>query len=80
MIIKAKFKYIKCTFISDKNSSGVDSVYQTNRYNLTPTKSLSYNIQATYSEPIFKTMFCNLAINLLITITKVIGKLLISVI
>lgn len=40
-----------------KNSSGVDSVYQTNRYNLTPTKSLSYNIQATYSEPIFKTMF-----------------------
>lgn len=40
-----------------KNALGTDSVYQTNRYNLTPTKSLSYNIQATYSEPIFKAMF-----------------------
>lgn len=36
---------------------GTDSVYQTNRYSLTPTKSLSYDIQATYSEPIFKAMF-----------------------
>lgn len=40
-----------------KNIMGTDSVYQTNRYSLTPTKSLSYDIQATYSEPIFKAMF-----------------------
>lgn len=40
-----------------KNIMGTDSVYQTNRYSLTPTKSLNYDIQATYSEPIFKAMF-----------------------
>ncbi|WP_298451653.1 TonB-dependent receptor [uncultured Prevotella sp.] len=40
-----------------KNTLGTDSVYQTNRYSFTPTKSLSYNVQATYSEPIFKAMF-----------------------
>lgn len=40
-----------------KNIMGTDSIYQTNRYSFTPTKSLSYNIQATYSEPIFKAMF-----------------------
>lgn len=40
-----------------KNIMGTDSVYQTNRYSLTPTKSLSYDIHATYSEPIFKAMF-----------------------
>lgn len=40
-----------------KNIMGTDSVYQTNRYSLTPTKSLIYDIQATYSEPIFKAMF-----------------------
>lgn len=40
-----------------KDISGNDSTYQTNRFNLTPTKSLSYMLQATYSEPIFKAMF-----------------------
>lgn len=34
--------------------AGEDSTYQTNRYNLTPTKNFNYTLQATYSEPIFK--------------------------
>jgi len=36
---------------------GNDSTYQTNRYNYTPATSVSYALQATYSEPIFKAMF-----------------------
>lgn len=36
---------------------GNDSTYQTNRYNTTPTKNLSYSLKATYSEPIFKATF-----------------------
>ena len=32
-----------------KNKAGQDSVYQTNRYNLTPTTAWSYSLQATYS-------------------------------
>lgn len=36
---------------------GNDSTYQTNRYNVTPTKNFSYSLKATYSEPIFKAMF-----------------------
>lgn len=40
-----------------KNSLGNDSTYLTNRYNLTPTKSWSYVLQSTYSEPIFKNVF-----------------------
>ena len=39
----------------------LDSTYQINRYNLTPTKSWSYNLQATYSEPIAKQMFLQLS-------------------
>jgi len=39
----------------------LDSTYQTNRYNLTPSKSWSYNLQATYSEPIAKQMFLQLS-------------------
>lgn len=31
---------------------GNDSTYQTNRYNLMPTKNWNYSLQATYSEPI----------------------------
>lgn len=37
-----------------KNHLGTDSVYQTNRYNLMPTKTWSYSVQATYSEPLAK--------------------------
>lgn len=40
-----------------KDKFGNDSVYQTNRFNVTPTKSLSYSLRATYSEPIFKATF-----------------------
>ena len=40
------------------NEAGTaDSTYQTNRYNIAPTKSFDYNIQFTYSEPIFRAMF-----------------------
>ena len=40
-----------------KDMLGNDSTYQTNRYNTTPTKTLNYSLQFTYSEPIFKAMF-----------------------
>lgn len=40
-----------------KNQAGQDSTYQTNRYNLTPSKNYSYSAKATYSEPIFKATF-----------------------
>ena len=34
------------------NHLGKDSTYQTNRYNLTPTKNWNYSLKATYSEPL----------------------------
>ena len=34
-----------------------DSTYITNRYNLTPTKSWGYSLQATYSEPLSRNIF-----------------------
>lgn len=37
-----------------KNALGNDSTYQTNRFNLTPTRNYNYSIQATYSEPLAK--------------------------
>ncbi len=40
-----------------KNAAGNDSTYVTDRYNVTPTKSWSYVLQSTYSEPIFKNVF-----------------------
>ncbi len=36
---------------------GQDSVYYTNRYNLTPTRNHSYSLQTTYSEPLWKATF-----------------------
>ena len=36
---------------------GNDSTYQTNRFNTTPTKTLNYSVQFTYSEPVFRAMF-----------------------
>ena len=36
---------------------GKDSTYQTNRYNLTPSKDYSYAGQLTYSEPLWKATF-----------------------
>ena len=40
-----------------KDVYGNDSTYQTNRFNTTPTKTMSYSLQFTYSEPIFRAMF-----------------------
>lgn len=37
-----------------KNVLGEDSTYQTNRYNLAPSKRWSYSVQTTYSEPLWK--------------------------
>ena len=34
-----------------------DSVYYTNRFNLTPTRNHSYSLQTTYSEPLWKATF-----------------------
>lgn len=36
---------------------GQDSTYQTNRYNLSPSKNWSYTLQTTYSEPLWKATF-----------------------
>lgn len=38
-----------------------DSVYQKNRYNLTPTKKFDLNTRLTYSEPLAKTLFLQLS-------------------
>ncbi|MBM6992648.1 MAG: outer membrane beta-barrel protein [Prevotella sp.] len=43
-----------------QNQWGLDSTYQTNRYNLTPGNRWSYSLQATYSEPLFKNVFLQL--------------------
>lgn len=40
-----------------QTAEGKDSTYQTNRYNLTPSKNYSYAGQLTYSEPLWKTTF-----------------------
>ncbi len=40
-----------------KTLEGTDSTYQTNRYNLTPSKNYNYSAQATYSEPLWKATF-----------------------
>lgn len=43
-----------------ENAMGQDSTYQTNRYTATPSKSWSYTLQATYSEPLWKGTFLQL--------------------
>ena len=40
---------------------GNDSTYQTNRFNLTPTKNYSYSVQTTYSEPLWRATFLQLS-------------------
>lgn len=40
-----------------QTAEGKDSTYQTNRYNLTPSKNYSYAVQLTYSEPLWKATF-----------------------
>ena len=44
-------------YLVKKLNSESDSTYQTNRYNLTPSKDYSYSAQATYSEPLWKATF-----------------------
>ncbi len=44
-----------------KDILGNDSTYQTNRYNLTPTKNWSYSFQTTYSEPLWRATFLQLS-------------------
>ena len=44
-----------------KDQFGNDSTYQTNRYNMTPSKNYSYSIQTTYSEPLWKNTFLQLS-------------------
>lgn len=43
-----------------QNILGQDSTYQTNRYNLAPSKNWSYTLQTTYSEPLWKATFLQL--------------------
>lgn len=43
-----------------QNALGQDSTYQTNRYNLAPSKNWSYTLQATYSEPLWRATFLQL--------------------
>ncbi len=44
-----------------QNAMGLDSTYQTNRYNLTPTDNYKYSLQATYSEPLWTATFLQLS-------------------
>ena len=43
-----------------KDRFGNDSTYQTNRFNVTPTKQYSYAVQTTYSEPLWRAAFLQL--------------------
>ena len=44
-----------------RDAAGNDSTYQTNRFNLAPTKNRSYSLQTTYSEPLWKATFLQLS-------------------
>ena len=44
-------------FYLTKTKDGLDSTYQTRRYNITPSKKYSYSGQFTYSEPLWKATF-----------------------
>lgn len=44
----------RTSLYQEQDMYGNDSTFYTNRYNLTPSKSWNYSLQATYSEPIFK--------------------------
>ena len=46
------------------------SLYQTNRYNLTPSKNYDYNARLTYSEPIFRGGFLQFSYNFQYRYTK----------
>lgn len=44
-----------------KTQDGLDSTYQTRRYNVTPSKKYSYSGQLTYSEPLWTATFLQLS-------------------
>ncbi len=46
-----------------KTAAGMDSTYQTNRYNTTPTDNYNYRLSATYTEPLFKGAFLQFRYN-----------------
>ena len=46
-----------------QTAEGLDSTYQTNRYNLMPTDRYNYNVTATYSEPLFRGAFLQFRYN-----------------
>ena len=55
----------------DPNTGAVvDSSYQTNRYNVTPTKNYNYNARITYSEPIMKATYLQFSYNFQYKYTK----------
>lgn len=47
--------------IKMKDNPLADSTYQTNRYNVTPTKTYNYSVQTTYSEPLWKATFLQMS-------------------
>ena len=46
-----------------QTAEGLDSTYQTHRYNLMPTDNYNYRLSATYTEPLFKGAFLQLRYN-----------------
>ena len=57
-------------FFLVKNKDGLDSTYQTRRYNLTPSKRYSYSGQVTYSEPLWRATFLQLSYKFTYNYTK----------
>ncbi len=51
-------------------ANGLDSTYQTNRYNLTPSTTYSYSAQATYSEPLWRATFLQFSYKFTYNYTK----------
>ncbi len=53
-----------------QNAAGLDSTYQTNRYNVTPSTKYSYSLQATYSEPLWRATFLQFSYKYTYSYTK----------
>ena len=53
-----------------KTKDGLDSTYQTRRYNVTPSKKYSYSAQLTYSEPLWKATFLQFSYKFTYNYTK----------
>ncbi len=57
-------------FYLTKTKEGLDSTYQTRRYNVTPSKKYSYSGQLTYSEPLWKATFLQFSYKFTYNYTK----------